>query len=105
MLYSIAIPKMYNLTNLTHAENLYGFVRYVNDGTSGLFIILTLFAVFIVLLLGLKRYTFSSAFMVSSFFGLVLSLIFASITLLNWSYVLLFIALAAFSVFIDLVTN
>lgn len=90
---------------MTNAGNIYGLVKFVNTNTDGTFIIALLFAVLFIMILGLKRYSFSAAVMVSSFFCFILSFIFAYIELANWYVVLFFLAVTAFGVFIDSVTQ
>jgi hypothetical protein len=66
---------MYNMTNLTASTNAFDVAKFANEVTGGLFFTLTILALFIILLLILKKWSFEVALMSSTFICTVLSMI------------------------------
>jgi hypothetical protein len=66
---------MYDLTNLTSANDFTGVLKFSNEVTGGLFFTLTMVAIFLILVMILKRWSFDVALLVSSFICAILSTI------------------------------
>lgn len=89
----------YNLTNLTSAETAADLVVFANEVTSGMFMMLFLFAIFFILLLALKRYGFAEALLASSFVIFLVSATLAYGSFVGIIWPLLFLAIMAFTGF------
>ncbi len=89
-----------NLTGLQTAEDFYGIIEYTNYTTNGIMVLMLSIVVFFILLsLFMRRSDFESSLMASSFISFVLSIMLSAINLLNPIFVLLYLALFAFTVF------
>lgn len=86
----------YNLTQLESSTSIYDIVVYANDSTSGLLVLLLILAIFFVILMALKRYTFSRALVVASFVSFILSSPLTYIKLLNFMVPLIFLTMTGF---------
>lgn len=87
----------YNMTALGNAGSIYGLIVVANDATSTVMINLFLLALFIVILLALKRYDFLSGLVVSSYICFIIAALLAYAELLALMWVLLYLIIAAFS--------
>lgn len=89
----------YNLTQLQESATVAGLVTTANDYTGGLLLGLLILAIFFIMIMALKKWSFEDALLSSSFTCFVLSGILASVELLNpfWAYA--FLALLAFTGF------
>lgn len=85
----------YNLTNLTNADNIWGLINYANQSTDSLMVGLFMIAIFFILLMALKQFTFIKAAFASSFISFILSLLLTYSKLLNFIYPLTFFIMLA----------
>jgi hypothetical protein len=91
---------MYNMTQLQNVASIYQLVVFANDATTGILILMFNLALFFVLLIALKRYSFGSALTGASAVSFLVSLLFAFAKMLNPLWSLAFFIILAFSVFI-----
>ena len=68
------VEELFNTTTLKEASNLIDITMYANTAAQGLLFTMLIFAIFFVLLLGLKNYGAERSIAASSFACLVLSL-------------------------------
>lgn len=87
----------YNLTDLQNSQGVYDVIVYANDSTTGILGMLLMIAIFIVMLMALKRYQFPRALLASSFVCFILSSILVYIKWLNFMFPLGFLACTAFT--------
>lgn len=87
----------YNLTNLTTVDGLGDLVTFANEVTRQHFTGFMLLALFIIMLMALKRYGFSQALLASSWAAFLLSLLLTFGDLMNPIYTFGFLAVAAFT--------
>ena len=85
----------YNITELQSIVTFYELVDYANTYSSNALVGLFLIAIFVVLLMTLKRYDFSNAMIASSFITIVLAAVLSYIDLIDIRLTVIFIALAA----------
>lgn len=85
----------YNLTNLTNSDNIWGLFNYANQSTNSLLVGLFIIAIFFILLMALRQYTFIKAAFASSFISFILSMLLTYSKLLNFVYPLTFFILTA----------
>lgn len=71
----------YNLTSMRNSDTLVDMITEANTLTDGLLSLLTLFVLFVIVFLALKRYEAKNAFASASFFLVVFSILFR---LLGW---------------------
>lgn len=74
---------MYNLTNLTSATNIGQVAVYANNASDGVLFGFLSIAMFIIMLLALKRYEFDDSLLTASFLSFLLAGIAAYAGLLN----------------------
>jgi len=87
-----------NLTGLESATNVVGLVEYVNASSSGLFVVLVLLALFFILFMNLRKFGSIDALIGSSFPCFILAILFKSLGLINFAFVILFFIITAFGV-------
>jgi len=87
----------YNMTELQETETVYQLIQYANTYSSGLLVGLFTVAIFIVLIMALKRYDFGNALITSSFITAVISSILAYIGLVNIYFPIAYISITAFT--------
>jgi hypothetical protein len=80
---------MYNLTNITDANNIYETVVAVNQLSNGIFGLILIASVFLILFFSLKTEDTENAFISSSFITTILSIIMVFINLSSWYMVML----------------
>ena len=86
----------YNLTTLQNANNIVKLFEFVNGPpTNGLFIPIMLIAIYIIMLMGLKRYGFDNALLVSSWIAFLMSLLLRSAGLISVVFMLAFLFITA----------
>ena len=90
---------MYNITQLQESGNVFLLFSTANDFTSGLLLGLFVLAVFLIMLLALKKWEFDDALLASSFSSFVISAILTSAGLLNLLWTLGFLTILAFTAF------
>ena len=65
---------LYNITKLTDASNVGELVLVANsEGTGGVLFGFFMVAIFLIILLALKRYSFENGFLVASFMSFIIS--------------------------------
>ena len=87
-----------NLTGLDNATNVLDLVTYVNTNASGMFITLVLVALFFILFMNLRKYGAIDALIGAAFPSFILSILFKSLGLINFAFVILFFIITAFGV-------
>ena len=90
---------MYNTTALQGATSILDIFKYANDSTGSILFGSFMIAIFIVMLMILKRWEFDSALLTSSWLCFILSMFLAYSKLINIMFPLMFLALAAFTAF------
>lgn len=96
---------MYNLTNLMESETMSDIALASNELTNGRLFGFFIVAIFLVLLLALKRYDFEDALITSSFICFILSAFLAVAEIVNFLIPLFFIILLAFMLFVKWMTK
>ena len=89
----------YNMTALQEATTVNKLFLFANDATGGVMMGLFMIAIFFVMVMSLKRYSFQDALLTSGFVCFILSTILAYGGFMNIIYPLLFLAVAAFTLF------
>jgi len=89
---------MYNLTQLQQSDTVYKLWVYANMSTGEILMGMLMIAVFFIMLMILKRWDFTDALMTSSFICFILSAILAYAKLLNFLFVIGFLAVLAFTI-------
>ena len=87
---------MYNLTQLYNATTITDLVIYANYVTNDIFFILFVLAVFIVMVVALKRYSFVAGLWVASFICFIITILGAYAHLIPYTFSFLFLAATAF---------
>ena len=87
-----------NLTGLDNATNVLDLVTYVNTNASGMFITLVLVALFFILFMNLRKYGAIDGLIGAAFPSFILSILFKSLGLINFAFVILFFIITAFGV-------
>ena len=85
-----------NMTGLENATNVLGLIEYVNINASGMFITLILVALFFILFMNLRKYGTLDALIGGSFPCFILSILFKSLGLINFAFVIMFFIITAF---------
>lgn len=81
----------YNLTQLQSSTNIYDVIVFANDATTGLLISLFVVAIFIMLIMVLKRTNeFDAALLASSFICFLLTAFLRYANLINLTWVIVF---------------
>lgn len=88
---------LYNLTNLTNADNLGDVMLFSNEVTGGVLIGLLLVAIFFIMLMALKRWEFANALLASSWVSFLLGIVLSYGGFVNILLPLGFLAVAAFT--------
>lgn len=96
---------MYNITQLQQANTLFKLWEYANDSTSGLVAGLFLLGFFFIMLLQLKKWPFAESFLTSTVIAFVVGLLLSYAKLLSIVYPLMFLALAAITFFVMILTG
>jgi len=79
-----------NLTGLENSTNVLGLIEYVNLNASGMFITLILVALFFILFMNMRKYGTLDALIGSSFPCFIIAILFKSLGLINFAFVILF---------------
>ena len=99
----------YNVTsglkNLTSSQNIYEIIVFANNAVNDLLTTTMMAAIFIIMLLVLKRWDFDNALLSSSFSCFALSLILAYINLLNMRVPLIFFIIMAGTITYMIITK
>lgn len=89
----------YNLTTLTNGTTMLDIATYANNSTDGVLFGFFIMALFIIMILSLKRYDFVHSLFSSSFVCFIIAAIGTYGNLLNIIYPLLFLTITALSAF------
>jgi len=89
---------MYDLTNLTNSSGLGEVMMFSNEVTGGMFISMTLVAVFFILFVMQKKYDTIDALLSSAFVCFVLAVLLAFAGMVSFWLVVAFLTLLAFGV-------
>ncbi len=98
----------YNLTLLSEANTILGLFEYANGHATGdqnVFMSLMMIAVYIIMLLALKKWSFAHGFLATNFVCTILSLFLVYADLLNFMFPLYFIVATAFTALIVFTTE
>lgn len=87
----------YNITQLQASQSIYDIFVYANNSTTGLLSMLFMLAIFFVMLMALKRYSFARSLLATSFVCFILSSMLAYIKMLNFMLPLAFLTILAFT--------
>lgn len=88
-----------NITHIENVDGLLGIAEFASSNTSGNFWGILLIAIYIILIINLRRHGAANAFAAGSFAILMMSLMFLNLNLLNVYYVVLFAVSLAGSLF------
>ena len=75
---------MYNMTNITAANNIYELVKATNQSSGDLFANLALLAIFLVVFLSFKSYNFKAVMLADSFVVTFLAIISFILQFTSW---------------------
>lgn len=79
---------MYNMTNITRANNLFGIIEAVNQSSNGLFISLFLVILFFGFIVVFKKKDFKKVLLADSFFMVILTALAWGMKFVGWTYVI-----------------
>lgn len=96
---------MYNLTNLTAANNLYEVVAGVNGLSGNMFSAIFLLAVFIVLLFNIFKNDFKVSMLASTIITTLIAILMFFIGLITWQYIIICILLLIVSIILLIFTR
>lgn len=85
----------YNMTALQDVSTVYQLIDYANSQTGSVLIGLFTIAIFVILLMTLKRYDFGNALLATSFITTVISLLFGYIGLISFYFSLVYAIITA----------
>lgn len=89
----------YNVTSIIDATSFYAIVKSADDYSGNILTGLMILAVFFVLLFSLKKYEFDVSLLVSSWICSILSMFLVYAKLLNFLFLIGFVAMTAFMTF------
>lgn len=95
----------YDLTNLTNTTGIASKVLFANQVSDGFIFIGLILAIFLVVLLSLKRYEFDKAFFVASFVSFVIAAFASYGGFINIIWTFVFLILTALSAIYDFAVN
>lgn len=75
---------MYNLTNVTDANNLFDFTVQVNSLVNGAYAVLILLVLFFIILIGMRNYDFFLTLLVASAITLFIGAFFLFLQMISW---------------------
>ena len=88
-----------NITELQTSEGIADIVSFANNGTGGVFLSFFVFAIFIIIILALKRYGFEQALLVAAWVSFMISLFFYVGSMVNLFIPLTFLIIGALTAF------
>lgn len=95
----------YNITALQTARTIPDLIVVANDASGQIFIMGLTVAIFVVILLKLKKYAFDKAFLSASWITTILSMLLSFMGLVNFNFVLAFGLIAAVSYAVIVITK
>lgn len=95
----------YDLLQAKNVTTMLKIFQVANDYSNQTFTVTFMFAIFIIMLLSLKRFPFDQIFPAASFACFVLSMLLVYAGLLNFLVMLLFLAFTGVSMFYLFITN
>lgn len=87
----------YNMTELQASETVIDLVVFANRATEMVLGNLFMIAIFIILLMVLKRHDFEETLLVSSFICFVISLLFRAAGMIHYTLIIVFMLIMAFT--------
>lgn len=96
---------MYNMTNITSANNAYEIVKATNQASSNILANLILFGLFLAILLVFKNYRFKYVLLADSFVITLLSIIVWVLEFTSWNIIIYPIVLLMVSLITALFTD
>lgn len=85
----------YNLTNLTSADEISKIIIFSNEVTGGAFFAMMMWAIFFIIIMIMKRFSFIDALLIDSFICTVISVMLAYAGMLSYMHPLIFLFLLA----------
>ena len=79
---------MYNMTNITTANNMFTIMEAVNDSSGGMFIALFLVILFFGFIITLKKRDFKKVLLADSFFMIILTALAWGMGFVGWTYII-----------------
>ena len=79
---------MYNMTNITNANNMFEIVKAVNEKSAGMFIVLFLVVLFFGFIVAFKKRDFKKVLFADSFFMIVLTALAWGMGFVGWTYII-----------------
>jgi len=80
---------IYNMTNITGANNLYEIVKATNNSSGGLFFILFLVVLFFGFIITFKKRDFKKVLLADSFFMVILTALAWGMDFVGWTYIII----------------
>ena len=80
---------MYNLTNVTDANNAYGIITAVNDLSGGLLIVMFILVLFLGYIYIFKKGDFKKVLLGGSFFMIIITAICWAKGWIGWTYIII----------------
>ena len=80
---------MYNMTNITAANDLYEIVKAVNNSGDGLFFALFLVILFFGFIIVFKKRDFKKVLLLDSFFMVILTALAWGMEFVGWTYIII----------------
>jgi len=96
---------IYNITNVTQANNLWEFTREINTMTGDLFGVLFLFVIFLIVFITFSKMDVKRTFVISSFVTSFVGILFWSIKFIPFHILLVPISMLVVSIFVLLLTD
>ena len=87
----------YNMTELAASNNIYDIVKFANTASGSVLFNFFIVAVFVIIVISLKKYEFKKGFAVASYVCFAISLLFAVSGLVSMATVIVFSLMVAFS--------
>jgi len=96
---------IYNLDNVTQANNLWEFTREINTLTGNLFGVLFLFVIFLIVFITFSKMDIKRTFVISSFVTSFIGVLFWSIGFIQFAILLIPISVLVISIFVLLIMD
>jgi len=80
---------MYNMTNITAANDLYNIVKATNDSSQGILFALFLVVLFFGFIITFKKRDFKKVLLADSFFMIILTAIAWGMKFVGWTYIIM----------------
>lgn len=80
---------MYNMTNVTNANNAYEIVKATNDISGGLIFAMLMFVLFLVILITFRKRNFKAVLVGASFITSIVAVIGLALKFIGWNIVII----------------